>query len=98
VIWALARGDVSGPDDTVGDAVYGEGGDDVIRTRDGEVDRIDCGPGKDRAILDEVDLIADATAANPNGSCERVERRAAKRADSGPEDAEEQPVEDRRQS
>jgi len=33
-----------------------------------------CGPGNDTAILDKVDVIVDATPANPNGSCENVRR------------------------
>ena len=44
--------------------------------RDGEADVIDCGPGADTALLDFKDVIADATAQNPNGSCEVVNRRA----------------------
>lgn len=81
-LWALARGDVKpGPNgevDQVGDALDGGNGNDRFRTRDGEVDRITCGPGEDRAVLDRVDVIADATADAPNGSCEQVERKAAK--------------------
>jgi Ca2+-binding RTX toxin-like protein len=79
-LWALAIGDVrSGPGggvDQSGDTVHGGNGDDVIHTRDGEVDRVDCGPGHDVALLDMVDVIADATTANPNGSCEVVRRHA----------------------
>ena len=40
----------------------------------------------DRAILDFKDVIEDATAANPKGSCELVERRPARRKDSRSED------------
>lgn len=43
--WALARADVSGPGDTTGEALHGEDGDDVLSTRDGEVDKVDCGAG-----------------------------------------------------
>ena len=60
----------------VGDTLDGGNGDDVFRTRDGEVDRITCGPGNDRALLDNVDVITDATAESPNGSCETVQRKA----------------------
>lgn len=92
-LWAQARGDVApGPGvDQVGDTVNGGNGNDTIHTRDGEVDRITCGPGHDRALLDEVDVIVDATAANPNGSCEIVKRKAPTAADSAPEDAQESP-------
>lgn len=44
-------------------------GNDVIDARDGAFDQVDCGPGTDRAIVDEHDVIA------PN--CETVERRTA---------------------
>jgi hypothetical protein len=40
------------------------------------VDRITCGDGYDVAQLDTVDVITDATAQNPNGSCEKVVRKA----------------------
>ena len=80
VLWALARHDVrpgpGGGVDQVGDTLDGGPGDDRLNTRDGEVDRITCGPGQDVARLDQVDVITDATAAAPQGSCERVERRA----------------------
>ena len=77
-LWALARKDVSGDGDVLGDIVNGEGGNDRIRVRDGEVDTITCGDGNDVALLDEVDVIADATPADPNGSCEKVTRKAPK--------------------
>jgi hypothetical protein len=44
-------------------------GNDVIDARDGEFDQIDCGPGTDRAIVDEQDVVA--------ANCETIERRAA---------------------
>ena len=64
VLWAMARGDVApGPGvDQVGDTLDGGNGNDLFRTRDGEVDRITCGAGDDRALLDNVDVITDATA------------------------------------
>ena len=47
----------------------------MIHTRDGEPDVVTCGEGAhDRARLDMVDVISDATPENPNGSCERVDR------------------------
>ncbi len=79
-LWALARADVTpgpgGEVDQVGDTLHGGAGDDTFHTRDGEVDKIDCGDGNDVALLDTVDVIIDATAANPNGSCEKVVRKA----------------------
>ncbi|MDW5597053.1 calcium-binding protein [Conexibacter stalactiti] len=44
-------------------------GNDVIDAHDGEFDQVDCGPGTDRAIVDEQDVVA--------VNCETIERRAA---------------------
>jgi len=94
-LWALARGDVTpgagGAVDQVGDTLDGGNGNDTFHTRDGEVDRITCGPGVDTALLDQIDVITDATAANPNGSCERVVRKAPKPRESRTEDAQQSP-------
>jgi hypothetical protein len=73
-LWALARGDVTSPGDTTGDTLVGGKGKDKFHTFDGEVDKVTCGPGKDRAILDQFDVITDATSTNMNGSCETVTR------------------------
>ncbi len=83
ILWALARKDVAaGPGvDQVGDTLNGGAGNDRFRTRDGEVDRITCGAGDDRAFLDQFDVVTDATAENPNGSCETVERKAPSQKD-----------------
>jgi Ca2+-binding RTX toxin-like protein len=84
-LWALARADVhpgpNGETDTTADTVDGGPGDDTIHTRDGEADQVTCGDGNDTALLDTVDVITDATAANPSGSCEHVVRKAPKAAD-----------------
>jgi Ca2+-binding RTX toxin-like protein len=85
-LWALARKDVTGPDDTQGDTLHGGNGNDTFRTRDGEQDNIDCGPGVDTAYLDFKDVIIDATPQNPNGSCEVVQRAAPKPGDDKTED------------
>ena len=45
-------------------------GNDVINARDGEADTIDCGVGKDRAVVDAIDVVA---------NCETVERRGLQR-------------------
>jgi len=104
-LWALARGDVktdpthpNGEVDTAGDTLDGGPGNDTFRTRDGEADKITCGDGDDTALLDTVDVIADATAANPNGSCETVVRKAPKVKDSASEDAQQAPADAAKQS
>ena len=56
-----------GRNDIQGDVLHGGEGNDTFKTRDGEADVIDCGPGVDTALLDFKDVIADATAQNPNG-------------------------------
>jgi Ca2+-binding RTX toxin-like protein len=48
------------------DVVAGGGGNDVIRARDGAVDRITCGSGRDRVVADRRDRVA--------GDCEVVRR------------------------
>jgi hypothetical protein len=53
---------------------------------------VTCGPGLDVANLDQVDVITDATAENPKGSCESVKRHAPKASDSKKEDAQEAPA------
>jgi hypothetical protein len=42
---------------------------------------VSCGPDHDRAALDLKDRIEDATAENPNGSCEVVARRPQRASD-----------------
>ena len=89
----LARVDVdtsNGPD-TTADTVHGGDGNDTIHTRDGEADNIDCGPGRDRALLDQQDVIVDATPGNPNGSCEVVVRADPKPRDNSTENAQQSP-------
>ena len=95
---ALARADVSGPGDVIADTLHGEEGDDDLRTRDGEADKVDCGAGNDIARLDQVDVITDATAGNPNGSCERVVRADPKPREDATENGTENPAEDSAQS
>jgi hypothetical protein len=88
----------NGEVDGAGDALDGGPGNDTFRTRDGEVDKITCGEGNDLALLDTVDAITDATAANPNGSCEKVVRKAPKPKESRSEDAQEAPADAKVQS
>jgi Ca2+-binding RTX toxin-like protein len=70
-LWGVIRDDVN----TEGvDSLDGGGGNDRLHARDGEPDNILCGPGRDRAALDETDVIVDATKTSQNGSCEVVLR------------------------
>jgi hemolysin type calcium-binding protein len=48
------------------DRIKGGGGEDAIGSRDGEVDKVDCGAGVDRALIDKVDVAR---------GCESVVRR-----------------------
>ena len=61
----------SGNDTLVGgpgrDVLIGGTGNDVLSARDGQPDRIRCGPGRDRVIADRFDVVA--------RDCERVLRR-----------------------
>ncbi|MDX6679603.1 MAG: hypothetical protein QOE31_3655, partial [Solirubrobacteraceae bacterium] len=49
-----------------GDIVAGGDGKDVIKARDGAIDRITCGAGRDRVTADRIDVVA--------RDCERVKR------------------------
>jgi hypothetical protein len=40
------------------DVIRGGPGKDVLRARDGERDRVSCGSGKDRALVDRIDKVA----------------------------------------
>jgi Ca2+-binding RTX toxin-like protein len=74
-ILGLAGGDLldggAGNDTLVGgpgrDALFGRSGDDVLSVRDGQRDRVSCGPGRDRVIADRIDVVA--------RDCEHVVRR-----------------------
>jgi Ca2+-binding RTX toxin-like protein len=91
-LWGLASSDVPLPGS---DTLHGNSGNDSFHTRDGEPDVVECGDGKkDVAFLDSTDVIADATAANPKGSCETVKRAAPKRRQDDPENKTESPKED----
>ena len=77
-LWALARRDDFAVDGT-GDTLNGGPGNDLFRTRDGQPDKIDCGPGIDTVRADFKDIIVDAAPASPNGSCEQVKTTSAPR-------------------
>ena len=95
-LWALALADVPAPGV---DTLRGESGSDTFRTRDGEPDVIFCGDGKkDRALIDFVDVVGDATPAAPKGSCETVTRAAPKAKEDKPENDRESPGDDKRES
>ncbi len=96
-LWALARGDVTVLGDPIGDALTGGPGRDTFHVRDGEVDRIDCGDGRDRVLADQYDVIVDATPANANGSCEVVLRSSVPAGD-GKEGAYESPKDDAKEN
>ena len=55
---------------------------------------VTCGPGKDSAQLDLVDVITDATAAKPKGSCETVQRARPKKGQDNTENKTESPSQD----
>jgi Calcineurin-like phosphoesterase/RTX calcium-binding nonapeptide repeat (4 copies) len=59
------------------DLARGGRGNDTIRLADGGRDRVSCGRGRDRAVLDVVDRIIDASPTDPEGSCEQVTRSGA---------------------
>lgn len=95
VLWALARADVTAPGDPEGDELDGGAGNDTFRVRDGEVDKITCGPGFDRVYADQYDVITDATEADPTGSCELVQRKDAKGSSDRAEQRQQTQPEDR---
>jgi len=47
------------------DDLRGEAGNDILDARDGKADRIDCGPGKDKAAVDAIDKLV--------RGCERID-------------------------
>jgi len=49
------------------DTLFGRSGNDVLSVRDGQRDRVSCGPGRDRVIADRTDVVA--------RDCEHVVRR-----------------------
>ncbi len=48
------------------DGLYGGGGGDAIRARDGSFDVVGCGSGRDEVVADRVDLVG--------VDCERIRR------------------------
>ena len=67
MLWALARVDVTAIGDPEGDELSGGNGRDLFLVRDGEVDLVHCGEGRDRVVADQFDQV--------DNDCERVNRR-----------------------
>jgi Ca2+-binding RTX toxin-like protein len=88
-LWALARGDVAGDNDTQGDALHGEAGNDRFHVRDGERDVVDCGAGDDTVIADFKDVVTD---------CEHVQQAAPKAKEDAAENKEQSPRSDSKES
>ena len=60
------------------DSLSGEEGDDTLNARDGFADRVDCGRGVDRAVVDQFDDVA---------GCETVDTANVANAQGAPDDA-----------
>jgi Ca2+-binding RTX toxin-like protein len=67
VLWALSRFDVTAIGDPDGDELTGGNGRDRFRVRDGEVDLVHCGEGRDHVMADQFDVV--------DNDCEHVVRR-----------------------
>ncbi len=67
VLWALARADVTSIGDAEGDELTGGTGADRFLVRDGELDLVHCGEGRDHVVADQFDTV--------DNDCERVIRR-----------------------
>ena len=64
------------------DSLAGNDGDDTINARDGFADRVDCGAGVDRAVVDQLDDVA---------RCETVDRATVPNAQDVPDVPEDAP-------
>ena len=98
MLFALARRDVHGRGDLAATPSAATRATTRIRVRDGEQDTVNCGEGNDTAFLDFKDRIEDATPAQPNGSCEVVQRARPNRADSVRRTRRRSPAEDQQAS
>lgn len=85
VLWALSRKDVTAIGDAEGDELSGGAAGDRFLVRDGEVDLVHCGDGRDQVLADQFDQI--------DNDCERVVRREITSLDQI-EDREENSTED----
>jgi len=73
VLWALARKDVTKQADEPADTLDGGAGHDRFHVRDGEPDKVTCGPGFDRVRADRKDVVAN--------DCEQVRRGKPRKRD-----------------
>jgi Ca2+-binding RTX toxin-like protein len=89
-LWALARGDVNGPNDTQGDTLHGQLGNDTFHVRDGEQDVVDCGAGDDTVIADFKDVVTT--------DCEHVQRAVPSNKEDSAEKKQESPRNDSKES
>ena len=72
-LWALARKDVTKQPNEPADTLDGGPGHDLFRVRDGEADKVTCGPGFDRVVADYKDQVTN--------DCERVKRGRPRKRD-----------------
>ena len=79
-LWALSRFDVAAIGDPEGDELSGGNGRDLFRVRDGEVDLVHCGEGRDRVLADQFDAV--------DNDCEHVHRREVTSLDQVDDEAE----------
>jgi Ca2+-binding RTX toxin-like protein len=86
----MARSDVTGPNDTTGDTLHGQQGNDTFHVRDGEKDVVDCGAGNDTVIADMVDTVTT--------DCENVLRAEPKSNEDSAENKEQSPRNDGKES
>jgi hypothetical protein len=90
VLWALAHVDVTAVGDTEGDELTGGAGPDRFHVRDGEVDLVHCGAGRDLVLSDQFDVL--------DGDCEREHQSdvtSLDQVEDGEENATEDPAQDR---
>ena len=89
---------MTAPGDQTGDTLNGGNGNDRFHVRDGEADKITCGPGHDVVLADQWDVvITDATTTNATGSCEKVVRADVKTNDDSAENRVQSPSSDRKE-
>ena len=67
-LWALSRYDVTALGDPVGDELHGGDGADRFRVRDGEVDTVHCGDGRDSVLADQYDQVDTDCEASAQGA------------------------------
>jgi hypothetical protein len=58
-IRGTSAGDVIDGTGAGGDVILAGAGNDLVHARNGRRDRIDCGPGRDTAVVDRIDVVRD---------------------------------------